>query len=224
MPTPSPDDGDTPSGQAAYRRLLDDIRRGELAPGTRLRETDLADRLGISRTPVREAIRMLEQDGLVIHLPRQGATVRRMDYAELIELYEMRAVLEGTAARLAARGASEVELAELGALNDLMGATQDPHLAREVNRQFHQALLAAAKNRFLSRSINALQKTMLLLGPTTLIAPDRAKAAVAEHGRVLKALQARDGARAEAEMRAHLDGALRTRIRGFRAGDPVPEE
>lgn len=224
MTRPPPDDADTPSGQAAYRRLLDDIRRGDLAPGTRLRETDLADRLGISRTPVREAIRMLEQDGLVIHLPRQGATVRRMEYAELIELYEMRAVLEGTAARLAARGASEVELTELVLLNDRMAATPDPHLARDLNRQFHQALLAAARNRFLSRSIQGLQKTMLLLGPTTLTAPDRAAEAVTEHARVLTALQARDGAEAEARMRAHLEGALRTRMRGFRAGDAVTDE
>ncbi|MDZ7907162.1 MAG: GntR family transcriptional regulator [Gemmobacter sp.] len=111
------DDSDGPQGQGAYRRLLEDIRAGSLPPGTRLRETELAERLGISRTPVREAIRQLEADGLVIHLPRQGATVRSLDYAEVIELYEMRAVLEGTAARLAARAASEVELSELAALN-----------------------------------------------------------------------------------------------------------
>lgn len=80
------DDSDGPQGQGAYRRLLQDIRAGSLPPGTRLRETELAERLGISRTPVREAIRQLEADGLVIHLPRQGATVRSLDYAEVIEL------------------------------------------------------------------------------------------------------------------------------------------
>jgi DNA-binding GntR family transcriptional regulator len=152
-----------------------------LPPGARLRETDLADRLGISRTPVREAIRQLEADGLVIHLPRQGATVRSLDYAEVIELYEMRAVLEGTAARLAARAASSVELAELAALHADLAAAPAGAQARELNRQFHRTLLDAAKNRFLLKAMAALQKTMLILGPTTLADPARAADAVAEH-------------------------------------------
>ena len=80
---------DLPQGNAAYLQLLDEIRQGRLLPGDRLRETELADRLGVSRTPVREAIRQLEADGLVVHAPRQGATVRRLDYAEVMELYEM---------------------------------------------------------------------------------------------------------------------------------------
>src|SRR5690606_5593439 len=92
------DEIDGPHGQIAYRRLLEEIGRGELQPGTRLREVELAERLGISRTPIREAIRQLESDGLVVHLPRQGATVRVLEYSEIMELYEMRAVLEATAA------------------------------------------------------------------------------------------------------------------------------
>jgi len=224
MSQPTADDGDIPSGQTAYRRLLEEIRLGLLPPGTRLRETDLADRLGISRTPVREAIRLLETDGLVVHLPRQGATVRSLDYAEVIELYEMRAVLEGTAARLAARGASEAELSELAALNDELAGAADPQIAQAVNRQFHLSLLDAAKNRFLVKSINALQKTMMILGPTTLIAPARAEAAVAEHAQILAALCERDGARAEVEMRAHIDAALRTRIRELRGRERGEED
>jgi len=217
------DETELPQGQAAYRRLLDDIRNGALHPGARLRETELADRLGISRTPVREAIRQLEADGLVIHLPRQGATIRSLDHAEVVELYEMRAVLEGTAARLAARAASDIELAELVALNtDLAMAPAAPQ-AREVNRQFHRMLLDAARNRFLVKSMSALQKTLLILGPTTLADPSRATAAVAEHSAVLTALQARDGANAEAAMRAHVDAALAARLRGMRDRE-VPME
>ena len=211
-----PDETELPQGQAAYRRLLDDIRSGALHPGARLRETDLADRLGISRTPVREAIRQLEADGLVAHLPRQGATIRSLEHAEVVELYEMRAVLEGTAARLAARAASDMELAELVALNtDLSAAPAGPP-AREVNRQFHRMLLDAARNRFLVKSMSALQKTLLILGPTTLADPSRATAAVEEHTAVLTALLARDGAKAEAAMRAHVDAALAARLRGMR--------
>jgi DNA-binding GntR family transcriptional regulator len=205
-----------PQGHIAYRQLLDDIRSGDLTPGARLRETDLAARLGISRTPVREAIRQLEADGLVIHLPRQGATIRTLDYAEVIELYEMRAVLEGTAARLAARSASDVELAELVALNAELAAAVTSQHAQELNRQFHMLLLDAARNRFLIKSINALQKTLLILGPTTLTDSTRAADAVSEHAAILRALTARDEATAEAAMRAHISAAMAVRIRAMR--------
>jgi len=217
------DDSEIPQGQGAYRRLLDEIRDGALSPGARLRETELAERLGISRTPVREAIRQLEADGLVVHLPRQGATIRSLDHAEVVELYEMRAVLEGTAARLAARAASDIELAELVALNaELASATAGPQ-AREMNRQFHRTLIEAARNRFLVKAMSALQKTLLILGPTTLAEPSRAVSAVDEHGAVLAALQARDGAAAELAMRRHVEAALSARLRGMR-GREIPLE
>ena len=175
----SDQDSAGPHGQGAYRRLLEEIRRGDLLPGQRLREIEIADRLGISRTPVREAIRQLENDGLIVHLPRQGATVRALDYAEIMELYDMRTVLEGTAARLAARSASDVELAELRAINRDLERTGHGRDAFELNRQFHLTLLDAARNRFLVKATSALQKTMLILGPTTLIEPERAGEAVA---------------------------------------------
>ncbi|WP_102107964.1 GntR family transcriptional regulator [Oceaniglobus roseus] len=207
---------DGPQGNGAYRRLLEEISRGDLLPGARLRETELAERLGISRTPVREAIRQLEADGLVAHVPRQGATIRVLDYTEVMELYEMRAVLEGTAARLAARAASDLELDELAALNEELAATGDLRLAYDLNRQFHLTLLDAAKNRYLIRSVNALQKTLLILGPSTLAEADRAKQAVEEHAALLDALKARDGTRAEALMRAHIEAAHRVRLKALR--------
>ncbi len=217
-------DAEIPQGQLAYRRLLDDIRLGNLHPGARLRETELAERLGISRTPVREAIRQLETDGLVVHLPRQGATIRSLDHAEVVELYEMRSVLEGTAARLAARAASDIELQELGSLNAAMSNAPAGPAARELNRQFHRSLIDAARNRFLLKSVNALQKTLLILGPTTLADPDRAALAAREHGDVLAALLSRDGAQAEAAMRAHVGLALAARLRGMRDRDSINED
>lgn len=212
-----------PQGQSAYRRLLDEIRSGALVPGARLREIELAKRLGISRTPVREAIRQLEADGLVAHLPRQGATIRSLDHAEVVELYEMRAVLEGTAARLAARAASDIELAELVALNAELAAAPAGAQAREVNRIFHRTLIEAARNRFLIKAMSALQKTLLILGPTTLAEPERAASAFVEHGAVLTALLARNGAEAELAMRAHVEAALSARIKGMR-GRELPME
>lgn len=211
------DDGDLTQGQAAYRILLDDIRRGALLPGARLRETDLASQMGISRTPVREAIRLLEADGLVTHLPRQGATLRSLDYAEVIELYEMRVVLEATAARLAARAASDLEIAELLALNADLAASPPGPVSQDLNRQFHRTVIDAARNRFLVKAMRGMQKTLLILGPTTLDNPTRAQQAVAEHGAIASAIAARDGLAAEAAMRAHIEAAMTVRIRLMRA-------
>lgn len=206
-----------PQGSSAYHRLLDEIRDGALLPGDRLRETELAERLGVSRTPVREAIRQLEADGLVAHVPRIGATVRRLDYAEVMELYEMRAVLEGTTARLAARAASDVEIDELETLNNQLAAIGTGPEAARLNRIFHATLLDAAKNRFLARSMASLQRALMILGPTMLSDSTRAKAATAEHEEILKALKTRDGDAAEKAMRAHIEASQRLRIRALRA-------
>ncbi len=213
-----------PQGNSAYHRLLEDIREGSLLPGERLREIELSERFGVSRTPVREAIRQLEADGLVTHIPRQGATVRSLDYAEVMELYEMRAVLEGTAARLAARAASDVELDELEVLNDrLAEAGTGPEAAR-INRIFHATLLDAAKNRFLAKSMLSLQKALLILGPSQLLDSDRAETAVVEHRRIMAALTSRDGAAAETEMRAHIHAAQRMRIRALQERDRTTDQ
>jgi DNA-binding GntR family transcriptional regulator len=213
----APQKRDLSQGQDAYGRLLEDIRTRKLQPGDRLLETELAARLGISRTPVREAIRQMEADGLVVHVPRSGARVRALDYSEINELYEMRAVLEATAARLSARAASEVELAELEALNkEMEGAVDDMDRLYRLNRQFHDTLLNAARNRYLSKSIEALKKTLLILGPSTMEEGERARLAVAEHAEMIAALLARDGAGAEAAMRRHIDAAHQVRLRQLR--------
>ncbi|WP_116084880.1 GntR family transcriptional regulator [Tropicimonas sp. IMCC34011] len=211
-------------GQDAYERLLEEIRRGDLKPGARLTETEIASRLNISRTPVREAIRRLEADGLVAHEPRSGATVRTLDYAEVMELYEMRTVLEGTAARLAARAATDVEMAELEAINEEMReANGDAQRLFALNQDFHRALILAARNRFLVRSANSVYSALMILGRSTLEAPERASAAVTEHAAVIRAIRAGQGGEAEQSMRAHMERAQQARLRLLRtSGSPVP--
>lgn len=204
-------------GESVYERLCQDIQSGILAPGSRLREAEIAERLSVSRTPVREAIRRLEAEGLVDHLPRSGAIVRQLDYSETMELYEMRTVLEGTAARLAARAASDVELEELVAINDEMRSSDgQPERLFLLNRQFHRRLLDAARNRFLLKSMASVENTLLILGASSMHMPDRATAAVAEHGEVLAALLARDGAAAESAMRRHMERAQFARLQILR--------
>ncbi|WP_121066235.1 GntR family transcriptional regulator [Chachezhania antarctica] len=207
-------------GETAYDRLRDEIRSGRLRPGARLTETEIAERLSVSRTPVREAIRRLESEGLVDHQARAGAVVRKLDYSEIMELYEMRAVLESTAARLAARAASEVEIRDLRDINAQMGVSEgDPQALARLNRQFHQSLLHASRNRFLLKSMGSVDTTMMILGPTSLESPDRAREAVAEHDEIIAALAARDEATAEAAMRRHMEGAQSERLRMLRRDD-----
>jgi len=128
----------------------------------------------------------------------------------------MRAVLEGTAARLAARAASDVELAELAAISAEMARAADIARRFEANRQFHAALLEAARNRFLTGAVETIRTTLIILGPSTMEEGARAAEAVAEHDRILAALVARDGSAAEAEMRAHIEAAHRVRLRQLR--------
>ncbi|WP_407495954.1 GntR family transcriptional regulator [Pseudooceanicola sp. MF1-13] len=219
MTKPFPDPLSRPlQGQDAYARLRDDIRQGVLKPGARLTETELAERLSISRTPVREAIRRLEADGLVDHQPRTGAVVRQLSYAEIMELYEMRTVLEGTAARLAARAASDMELQELAEITtEMAGATFDAGRIATLNRQFHSRLLDASRNRFLARSMDAIENAMLIIGPTSMAAEGRAQEAVEEHKALIQCLFDRDGEQAEAVMRAHMERAQLARLRILRA-------
>ena len=200
-------------GKDVYNRLIDDIALGVLRPGDRLREVALAERLAVSRTPIREAIKDLEADGLVEHVPRVGAAIKVLSYAEVVELYEMRAVLEGVAARLAVRAASELELQELVKLNERMVASLDNATQMaQLNRMFHRALFNAAKNRYLLQSVSMVQKTMLVIGPSTLTEVSRASAVIEEHAVLLDALLRRDPVAAELAMVAHIDASHRARL------------
>jgi DNA-binding GntR family transcriptional regulator len=208
------DGTDTPRdrGPDAYARIRAAIRDGTLPPGLRLTETDLAARFGVSRTPVRQAIARLESEGLLTHEPRRGLAVTRPDHAQVIELYVMREILEGAAARLAAQHATETELS---ALEELVAAEPaafgDARRLSEINLRLHGLIYLAARNRYLLRSLEQLAATMALL-PSLLARGDRAEAAHAEHRLLLGALHRRDGAAAEDAARAHVRSAQRHRL------------
>jgi DNA-binding GntR family transcriptional regulator len=210
-----------PPGQGAYGQIVRDIRAGRLSPGDRLIETELAARFGMSRTPVREAIRRLEADGLVVHLPRLGATIRTLDHSEISELYETRAILESSAARLAARAASAIELDEIGAIQQAMAEATLNDDRYRLNQNFHAAIRDAARNRFLVQAVQAVQKTLLILGRSTMEDPYRAQAAIAEHADILTTLIARDGDAAERAMRLHIERAHAARLRQLRNARPL---
>ena len=208
-------DAERSSGTGAYERLLRAIEEGELVPGSRLREAELAERFQISRTPVREALGRLEAQGLVAHEPHRGASVAQLDYGQVSELYDMREVLEGTAARLAAVHASvvETEILEEMVARDRALLGDAPALAR-TNRLFHRQIHGAARNRFLQGTLETMRLSLVLLpGATTLSAPDRAAESLAEHTAIVAAIRAHDGDAAEAAARAHIRAAFKARIR-----------
>lgn len=200
-------------GQATYEALVGAIRAGEYAPGDRLRETEIAERLALSRTPIREALRRLEADGIVEHRPRIGAAVRALSYAEVVELYEMRLVLERTAAELAARHAVSAEVDTLDALNaQIAECLSDSAQAAAINQQFHQGLYRAGRNQFLMEATRAMTNALLLLGPTTLADEERIAVVCHQHQAIIDAIRSRDEEAAGAAAEAHLQTSLRHRL------------
>lgn len=199
-------------GEVAYSAIRAALRDGSLPPGMRVTETDLAARFGVSRTPVRQAIARLESEGLLTHESRRGLSVARPDHAQVVELYVMREIMEGAAARLAAQHASDTELAAMAELLDTEpGAFTDARALAELNLRFHGMIYLATHNRYLLRTLEQLSAHLALL-PSLLTLGGRAKAAHAEHRAVLAALVARDGTGAEEAARAHARSAQRHRL------------
>lgn len=204
----------------AYDQLFQAIEQGDLCPGDRLLETDLAARFGVSRTPVREAIRRLEADGIVEHKPRIGAVVRTLGQQEVVQLYEMRIVLETTAASMAAKHASAAEVRTLQSLNaDMQAVAPDPIQVAAINRQFHRCVFQAARNQFLSHSYQALSHALILLGKTTLETEARVDTVTAQHGDIIKALSNADGKAAADAMRIHMETSLDHRLKALHLVD-----
>ncbi|SET51066.1 GntR family transcriptional regulator [Oceanicella actignis] len=201
-------------GADAYSLILDAIDRGDYAPGARLVETELAERFGVSRTPIREALGRLEMQGLVAHDGRRGMVVASLDHDQLGELYEVRATVEGLAARLAARHAAPEEMAILRDLvEQSRGMIGDPAALRDNNRRFHRQMHRASHNRYLNAMLEGMRRSMALLTRVSLSDPGRGAETVAEHDAIVRAIEARDEDAAEAAARRHVSNAYATRLR-----------
>lgn len=206
------------SGEQAYEALLEHIRAGTFGPGSRLREEDVGSRLNLSRTPVREALRRLENDGIVEHRPRVGAAIRSLGHTEVVELYEMRLVLERTAAEMAAKHGASAEFDALDALNDQIEAERDtPVRGAAINQDFHRTLYLAGRNRFLLEASRSLNNALILLGPTTYTDGTRIDEVVRQHRAIITALREGDAEAAGAAAEAHLQTSLLYRLKGLDA-------
>lgn len=195
-----------------YDRIRQEIRHGILAIGERVTEQELAARFGVSRTPIRDAIVRLEADGLLTNEPRRGLIVTQLSHQQIVEVYNMREILEGSAARLAAQAASDMELATLADLNEReKESLSDFNLLRDLNRNFHHMIMLAAHNRYLLRSADQLSGTMSVL-PSLLDHEERAKLAAVEHQAIVEALLNRDRDQAEIAARAHVRASQKHRM------------
>lgn len=200
--------------EAVYRTLQQALRDGALRPGDRLREEDVAQQLQVSRTPVRESFGRLLSRGLIEPAGSRGLVVRSLDPAEALELYVVREVLEGTAARLAAQHASAAEIEALADLLDGFEASDgDARELARLNRLFHETIFRAARNRYLDGALKDLQDSIALLGPTTFSVEKRPHTAAIEHRDILSAIARRDADAAEQAARLHIREALRARMK-----------
>lgn len=197
----------------AYSLVLEAIDQSVFRPGDRLVESELAERFGVSRTPIREALQRLETQGV---LARDGRSlvVSSLDHDQLGELYVVRAELEGLAARLAAQHAAPEEVRLLWEMVEKDRDIIDrPDLLSRSNKRFHRQIHLASHNRYLVQQLETVHRSMALMAQTSLSAEGRGATAVAEHEAVVQAIEARDGPAADRAIRQHISRAYEMRLR-----------
>ena len=188
-------------------QLRDRIFAGELAPGSFLDEVALCESLEISRTPLREALKVLTAEGLVRHEPRRGCFVNQVTEQDLDDIFPVIALLEGRCAFEAARNATEADLAVLETLHQRLAQHAKAKRIADyyaTNYAIHEALITLANNRWLQGVINDLRKILKLARLQSLYANGRVDQSLAEHLAVFAALKAHDSEGADAAMRTHL--------------------
>ena len=227
--SPQPQQRESP-GQLrgwAADRLRVEILEGRIPPGEWLRQERLARALGVSQTPVREALKQLAAEGIVEHVPYRGIRVVSFTPNDVEDFYTARVCTEGRAARFAAQHVTKRELDELRDLHRRMKACETPRdLAsyRELNRQFHLAILRASRRPYLVRSLTQLWAafpTMLwgiIPGVASESVPGRDDPDTAEHAEIIAALAAHDPDRSERAMQRHIESAAKALVSAMRAG------
>lgn len=197
----------------AYHLILEAIDKGEYRPGDRLVENELAEKLGVSRTPIREALQRLETQSLLMRDGR-SLIVASLDHNQMAELYLVRAELEGLAARLAARHATVEEVSVLSDMVEEDHALLDntEALAR-ANKRFHHQIHLASHNRYLVQQLDLVHRSMALMASSSLAIDGRGVLALQEHERIVEAISKRDEDGAYHALRDHISAAFKTRLK-----------
>ncbi|SEA38469.1 transcriptional regulator, GntR family [Desulfuromusa kysingii] len=218
--------------QTLREKILETIRdailKGDLKPGEKVAEPELAERFGISRTPIREAFRQLESEGYLTVVPRKGAVVAALSEKDVQEYYAVKSILEGYAAELAAENLSEKELAKLISINERLKrlATEgDVKTFYKVHHEFHDTFLKAADNSKLYELINQLGQKFTRLRMASLSVEGRMAISVAEHDKLLKAFHDHDGKAAENLIKktAAIGGKVLLENMAHSQGEPVTD-
>jgi len=193
--------------------IIELIETKELRPGSRLTENGLAQRLGVSRTPIREALHRLHTMGLAEHGPQRGLIVAHPDYDHIRQLFAVREGLEGMATRLAAEYASRAEINLLQEMIMEDRNISDPLKLSERNKILHRQIVQASHNKFMIEALGHLRVHLSLLPGSTYSQDGRIEAAQMEHEEIIEAIAQGDGERAERAARKHIASGFQTRLR-----------
>ena len=197
----------------AYAMILDAIDVGVYRPGDRLVESELAEQFGVSRTPIREALQRLETQSLLVRDGR-SLIVAELDHNQMAELYVVRGALEGLAARLAARHATEEETKVLREMVEADNALiENPAALARANRRFHTQIHLASHNRFLVQQLDLVHRSMALMATTSLASEGRGSVAQQEHDKIVQMIEARDEDGADSALRQHISVAFSVRLK-----------
>lgn len=198
-----------PLREMVFESLREAIIHGRLKPGERLMEIQLAEEMGVSRTPVREAIRKLELEGFVVMVPRKGAYVAGISVKDIVDVFEVRAALEGLAAGLAAERITEEELEELERtlVKSSVGSGDDINKIIEGDSSFHEIIYKASRNQRLVQIITHLKEQIHRFRMTSLSQPGRTKLAMDEHKKIVEAISDRNVELAQKLASEHVENA-----------------
>jgi DNA-binding GntR family transcriptional regulator len=194
--------------ESLRQKLEGAIAAGHLAPGSRLDEQEIAQRFGVSRTPVREAFRLMAANNLVELRGRQGATVRTVKAQALIEMFQVMAELEGLCARLAARRVSQAWGDEISKIHQrLVAASKSGDIDEfyDINQEFHEAIYEASRNAFLADQTRRLRNQVAAYRRRVTHMPNRIADTIREHEAIMQAILAHDPERAHSAMRNHVN-------------------
>ncbi|HHW44176.1 FCD domain-containing protein [Desulfofundulus thermobenzoicus] len=198
-----------PLREMVFESLREAIIQGRLKPGERLMEVQLAEEMGVSRTPVREAIRKLELEGFVVMVPRKGAYVAGISVKDIVDVFEVRAAMEGLAAGLAAERITDEELDELERAllktTEVSGKSIDALV--ESDTKFHEIIYRASRNERLVQIISNLSDQIQRFRTTSLSQPGRTRLALEEHKHIVEAISDRNVELAQALAREHIENA-----------------
>jgi len=210
-----------PLRELVLEAIREAIINGTLKPRERLMEIQLAEELGVSRTPVREALRKLELEDFIVMLPRKGAYVADISFKDIADVFEIRAALESLAAGLAAERITDEELEELERnLVEKAEAIISNDLEKlvEVDTKFHETIYNASRNERLKTIINNLREQIQRFRTTSLAYPGRMKQSLAEHRSIVEAIQSRDVQLARHLAQEHIENAENSMIEAIKKG------